>query len=681
MKHLRVITLLWALLVPGFSRAGAEEGAPAAAAAESDSSEQILFREADDALRRGDLEWALEQLQGFVRAYPDSPLATRAHLQRGMILEQQGRTEQAVAAYEASIEKAPRPDLSVNARLRVGAIYSLSERHDEAVRVLDPLMDEPLPEDSRTELYRLLIRAHEGLGLSDRARRERLYFWKILRPGDERTALELFLMDYTRDIEDESSVEGELRVTGLPPFYEAALLERLLELKVQMKNLQGSLDVIDRFLERFPGDARARLMEIRRRDLQQASQIDPSAIGVLLPLSARGALGAFAANARKAIEIAVKHTSRRGGTDTVRIIVKDTQGQAIQAVTAFNELVANEKVVAVIGPIGVSEVKAVAARAAETGVPMLSLSPSDGLAGQGSFVFRMLPTVTEQVTELVRYARLRMGLKNFAILYPDTLLGQNLFGHYVSEVERLGGRVVGAERYDGNTTDFKIPLFRLAGLHWPDARKYEIQRNRSLHGWQPYNPRRIEEIERYWAEASGRGSEFRPRNRADLPPVIDFDALFIAGLAPKVGLILPQITFRDVRGAQLLGFSEWNDPELFARAGGQAQGALIVDGFSPALEDPRARELAKEFAPPSDSGEPVKGPAMFEARAYDALSMVAEAAQKLGIPSRTGLALRLSSSSGYAGIGGRIRFSRDGRTELPLVFLEASGKEFVPVAR
>ncbi len=686
------------LILPVLIAVSALLPSPARAQSESvESPEMLLFREADDAIRRGDQEWALDHLQIFVQTYPNSPLIARVHFERGLIFTQEGRLEQAIAAFEASVDKAANLEVSADARLRVAALYANAGRYGDIPRVLDPLVPVPLPEESRAELSRLMIRAYDGTERRDDAHREGLKLWQVLKPGSERTELELTLMDFVREIDDEAKVEADLKVAHLPSFYESALLERLLELKVQSKNLAGSLDTIDRYLARFPGDARARLMETRRRDLQLASQIDPKAIGVLLPLSAKGPLGAFAQNARKAIEIAVKHSSRKSGVDSVRVIVKDTEGKPETAVKALNELATSEKVVAVIGPIGTSEVKAAAARASEIGLPMLSLSPAEGLPGQGNFVFRMLPTASEQVSALVNYARVRMGLKNFAIIYPETPLGQQLFSHYISDVERLGGRVVGAEHYDANMADFKGPLFRLAGLYWPDARRYETQRNKTVNGWQSYSPKRLEDLERYWIAASDKGDDVKPRTRSDQPPIIDFDALFIAGLASKVGLILPQLTFRDVRGTQLLGFSEWNDPELFARAGGQADGALIVDGFNPGIDDPRAGEFVKDFTvpvaiktppPPASPGAFVpsvapeeRPPAMFEARAYDAVSMIADASQRLGIPSRTGLALRLSSSKGYAGLGGQIRFYRDGRTELPLILLEARGKEFVPAAR
>ncbi len=690
---MRKSLILMAVLATGLpaQHLAAQEVPPVAEPAPQNG-EQALFREADEAIRRGDQEWALDHLQKFLQEYSDSPLVPRAQFERGVILEQQERTELATQAFEASIQKSATIEDSIPARLRLAAIYALADRFEDTLRVLGPVSSNALPAPQAAEIRRLNILAFRGLGRDAEAHAERLGLWQVLRPGGERTQLELGLIDEAREVESEERVEQELRSSQLPPFYESALLERLLELKLQAKNLQGSLDVIERYFTRFPGDPRTRLMETRRRDLMQASQIDPKAIGVLLPLSAKGALGMFAARARKAIEVAVKHTSAQGGgVDTVRVIVKDTAGSPQEAVKALNDLASAEKVVAVIGPIGISEVKAAAQRASELGLPMLALSPLDDLPGKGSVVFRMLPTANEQISALVEYARTDMGLKNFAVLYPDSPLGEALFGHYVAEVERLGGRLVGAERYDSKLADFKLPLHRLTGLYWPDARRYESQRNRTLKGWSSYSPKRVEDIERAWIAATENNEGLKPRERSANPPVVDFDALFIAGTAPKVGLLLPQITFREVKGGQILGFSEWNDPELFNRAGGQAEGSIIVDGFSPQLDDPRAKAFVADFLPPPKKPEevqtgpgappPEKPPAMFEARAYDAVGLIADAARRLGIASRTGLALRLSSSTGYAGLGGRIRFHRDGRPELPLVMLEAKGREFIPLDR
>ncbi|MCW5830349.1 MAG: penicillin-binding protein activator [Deltaproteobacteria bacterium] len=673
---------------------------PQADVAELPPDEAQLFREADDAIRRGDHEWALEHLQKFIQSHPASAAAPRAHLERGIILEHQERYELSAAAYEQAVRMAGEASRSVEARLNLSGVYRRLGRFGDIPGILEPIEWIDLDPEQRMTLYRRRAAAYEALGQEDEARLDRLRLWQVLVPGTERTALELLLIDDIRRIEDEKAAEEKLRAPNLPPFYESALLERLLELRIQSKNLAGSLDVIDRYLLRFPKDKRARLMETRRRDLMQASEVDTRAVGVLLPVSARGALGYFAERARKAIDAAVARTSRKTGADTIRIIVRDTGGRAEQAVAALNDLVSTEKVVAVVGPVGGSEVRAVAQRAAELGIPVFALSPADDLPGAGSFVFRMIPTANEQVSAIVAHARGSLGLKNFAALYPDTPLGQALFSHYVDEVERFGGRLTGAEKYDTRAADFKAPLYRLAGLQWADARRYEAQRNKSLKGWTPYSPRKMDEIERHWLKVSGR-EDMKLKPRPELPPVVDYDALFIAGMAQRVGLILPQITFRDVRGAQLYGFSEWNDPELFLRAGGQADGAIIVDGFHPALEHPDAAAFIRAFTPLDPPVKPSSGaggtpagppsaaspapddrpPGMFEARAYDAIGLIVDASSQLGIPSRTGLALRLLSPGGYSALGGRIRFYPDGRADLPLVLLEARGREFVLLAR
>ena len=47
-----------------------------------------------------------------------------------------------------------------------------------------------------------------------------------------------------------------------------------------------------------------------------------------------------------------------------------------------------------------------------------------------------------------------------------------------------------------------------------------------------------------------------------LPPIVDFDALFIPDEHDKIVLIAPQLAFHDVTGVRLLGSSGWVDPEL-----------------------------------------------------------------------------------------------------------------------
>ena len=92
----------------------------------------------------------------------------------------------------------------------------------------------------------------------------------------------------------------------------------------------------------------------------------------------------------------------------------------------------------------------------------------------GDYVFRNFITPGMQVKTLVSYAIKKLQLKRFAILYPDENYGKTFMNLFWDEVIALGGKVVGAEPYNINHTDFADPIKKLVGLNYdiPEDLKY-----------------------------------------------------------------------------------------------------------------------------------------------------------------------------------------------------------------
>ena len=65
-----------------------------------------------------------------------------------------------------------------------------------------------------------------------------------------------------------------------------------------------------------------------------------------------------------------------------------------------------------------------------------------------------------------------------------------------------------------------------------------------------------------------------------LPPIVDFDAVFIADEAKTVGQIIPTFAYRDAKNLPFLGITSWNSPQLIQRAQGQSEGAVFPVAFN-----------------------------------------------------------------------------------------------------
>src|SRR6185369_3531304 len=107
-----------------------------------------------------------------------------------------------------------------------------------------------------------------------------------------------------------------------------------------------------------------------------------------------------------------------------------------------------------------------AAKAQELGVPSIGLSQKAGLTEIGDKVFRNALTSEMQVREVVRVAMDELGLKKFAILFPNDPYGVEYANIFWDEVLARGGSVQAAQTYNPKDTDFRGVIQRLVGTYY-----------------------------------------------------------------------------------------------------------------------------------------------------------------------------------------------------------------------
>lgn len=292
-------------------------------------------------------------------------------------------------------------------------------------------------------------------------------------------------------------------------------------------------------------------------------------IGACLPMSGRGEAAGRAV--RSGLEVALGESSKH----TLELVTADCGATPESAAAAFDRLVFEEKVMAVVGPLSGDQADVLADRATQLGVPNITLSPRPGLLQKGVSVFRVALTPERQVRALVGYARERLGAKNFAILFPEDAFGREFAQEYFRIVHEFGGEITAAESYSPNQADFKVAIDNMTGGGFPSWRAVEQ-----------------EELRKQLHEKLG---ETRKPTKAELEasrikPIVDFDVLFIPDSYKALGQIVPALLYADVSTPQLIGPSTWNSPRLLERAGQYLDKALFVDMF--AIERPTSATKA-----------------------------------------------------------------------------------------
>ena len=365
-------------------------------------------------------------------------------------------------------------------------------------------------------------------------------------------------------------------------------------------------------------------------------------------------------------EIELPVSESHGGG--IQLVVRDSEGSPERAAAAVRELALDDGVLAIVGPIFSAESEAAAMEAERFGVPLLTLSNRLEVGAGRDYVFRLRMTPDDEIQHLVEYAINEAGAQTFAILYPMSRYGRGMRSRYWEAVVDRGGKVVAAAGYEPDATDFKASIRSMVGfdLITPDERVALKERSQALRRGRRLEP----EVGALLKEIlyTQLGPEAEP-----LPPIVDFDALFIPDDHEKIQLIAPQLAFHEIEGVQLLGSSDWNDPELIRIGRNHVAGALVSTPFHSGSRFPIIREFVADYRA-SFGSEPDE----FSASAFDALNIVLTQAA-LEYDTRPEMRDGIQRIYGFPGVSGVTSILPDGNARKRPFLLEVKRRRFVGI--
>ena len=604
-------------------------------------------------------------LESFIARYPDSALASDAELALGDLARGAGRVDEARRHYTEAVRRGG--NASDRARVQLAAIEL--ERGDAAAarRWLDRVRLSRLERSDLRNAYRVF--AETATRPADRVRWLALLREQVSDPAEasaidaqfdrELGALPLSELELAaRQVGDRPAsgpvyvalaeralVEGDAdrardavekahRLT-LAPRYEA----RLAAVEAHLAHPEAPVPSETGRLLTF-GDEAERPMP----DFSSARGV----LGVVLPLT--GPYAGFGEQALHGVLLAAGVFPDGDGSrhPVVRVAVRDSGSDPERAAAAVRELAADPEVVAIVGPLVSATCEAAAREAESLSVPLLALTAREDVTSQRKWVFRLRTRPVEEV-ELVAERAIALGAKRFAILYPDDPYGVGLRGLFWDAVEARGGRVVAVASFDPKATDFGAPVKRLVGYALLDAEEKSLLATRDgmldrARKLPPDQARELREKARSLTTRDGR----------PIPPIVDFDAVFIPASHENVVLIAPQLAYHEATGARLLGAEGWYDPKLVRLGGQPLEGALFASHFYPDSPVPYVHAFRERF-------EATFGavPDAFAAQGYDAASL-ALIQLAHGSDGRGGVREGLRKVSSFPGVSGVITIAADG---------------------
>jgi ABC-type branched-subunit amino acid transport system substrate-binding protein len=622
---------------------------------------------AAEAARAKDPARARAAYEGFLARYPDSPLAPDAQLALGDLARAAGKNDEAKRRYVEVVRRGgPATD---RARVSLAAIEL--ERGDAAAARgwLDKVRLSKLERGELRNAYRLF--AETAARPADRLR------WLGLLRAEVTDPSEAAAIDAQTDrlLSDLPAAELQLaarQVGDQPtagPVYvalaERALVEGQSEVARDAAEKARRLSIPPRYAARLaaveahlarPGEAEAVPSELARLrtfdDMIARPPLDLSSargvLGVVLPLS--GPFAGFGEQALHGVLLAagIFPDGDAPHRPAMRIAVRDSASDPERAAAAVRELAADPAVVAIVGPLVSATCEAAAREAESRSVPLIALTSREDVTNGRSWVFRVRTRPVEEA-ELVADRAIALGAKRFAILYPDDPYGVGLRGLFWDAVEARGGSVVAVASFPAKATDFGAAIKQLVGYTLLDAEEKSLLATRDgmIERAKKLPPDQARELR-------AKAKSLTTRDGRPIPPIVDFDALFIPASHENVVLIAAQLAYHEVTGARLLGTEGWYDPKLVRLGGQPLEGALFASHYYPESSVPYVHAFREHF-------EAAFGgvPDAFAAQAYDAASLaIAQLAH--GSDDRAGVRDGLRKTVSFPGISGVITIGADG---------------------
>ena len=334
---------------------------------------------------------------------------------------------------------------------------------------------------------------------------------------------------------------------------------------------------------------------VRYEQLLRSSRsgvVQPSCIvGCLLPLT--GEYADYGNKILQGMELALEvfHDNSRGGHDSgIKLLVRDTGGDSSRARELVGQLIDDEGVMLVLGPVTGQAAFFAAAAAESKGVNIITLTPRSGIASRGEHVFQHFLTMENQAKQIMALAVGRMGLSSLALLYPSSYYGRQSVRVFKKYARQWGADLVRVVSYDPTSKDFGRSIKELIGV-----KKYADyqQRKKAYEAWAQEQKAAAEKGKSDRPDSAlnlakeigldadelfknpGVNKKFMTRPLLDL----DYSGIIVPDFYQRIRLLVPQLAFYDLVDTRFFGTRGWNSAKLAEDAGAQVEGALFVDAF------------------------------------------------------------------------------------------------------
>ena len=575
------------------------------------------YKSAYEEYKRGELDKAARHFQDFVVQYPRTALTDDALYYLGDIYVQRQEYKVAAIQFERLLNYFPSSPHLKEAQWSLARCYFKMGAYKDALNLARPLLsaveDQPLWRGQILvflgECYAALGDPMASLSWYGRARRE-----IPAAQRDEVRGKIIALLDQDLPPDQYREIMIAYPATFIA-YYSKYRLAQWYFSKGKREEAEGLLR--EAMKEAKGEDFYPRLEAFWRQ--MQIGVAKEVALGCILPL--QGKARSFGTRSLHGIQLAIGAFRLPEGPFRVRLVIWDDQGDPARAREGVRVLVEKEKVIAIIGLLQSQTALAAAEEAELRKIPLITLSPLQGIVQRRKYIFQNSITNASQVKTLAQYALKQLGVRSYAILYPRNAYGQTFRGLFQQEVENGGGKVLVTASYADDQTDFGDLIKGIA--RYPKPQK--------------------------------------PKEKPK--PIFAFKAIFIPDDVNRINLVVPQLAYYDITPVQLLGNNGWNSPELVRDRWNFFEGAVFVDGFFKDSPSPAVRSFVQEFEDTFHSS-----PTFLEALSFDTTAFILKILNNTGVLSPE----TILSFRDYVGVTGLTGFTPEGEGIRNLFVLKVS---------
>ena len=302
----------------------------------------------------------------------------------------------------------------------------------------------------------------------------------------------------------------------------------------------------------------------------------------------------------------------------IRFILEDNKSTSDGAIAAYNKLIHEDGVVALLGP-ATSTLTEIAFPVAEENqiVAIAPTSASEGLSALGDFVFRVNLTVEKLIPHGVRVTQDKLGYQRVALIV-DTLdaFSRSANQVYIETLAEIGVELLSTETFSTLDEDLRPQLTRIRDL----------------------NPEAV----------------LVAANSFDQPTILIQGRE--VGIPDDVPFIVPLMSVGEVQ-----------------EAGASAEGAITFTAWTSTAETPGNQAFVRDYTAKYDAE-----PSVFSALAYTSVQLLVNAISQAGSTDSGAIREALAGTSGFDTVLGSFSFDAVGDAVYDPIILVAREGAFHP---